>query len=253
MRQILLLLLAASLAGSSQRDEPTTAVRLLHEWMAAVQAHQPGELDQPLVVVADMPSRDLDSVRRTVGAALKPLPDDKRNDLLRRGALLHTDIAFLLPEQAAEYQQSPGAQRFIWTRPERPTWYGREADALFFTLDGKFVTTSVETAHWSMARMLLGAIRPRPEYDEFVRLWYRAVAANFEQAGLFGNASYQLDRALDVLPRDPVILFYAGAMHEAFASERFQSVRDASRGGPHCVSRRPATSCATPRSCWPGR
>jgi tetratricopeptide (TPR) repeat protein len=226
MAPILALLLAATLVGPGQREEPTTAVRLLHEWMSAVQAHQPGEVDQPLLEVAGWPSRDLDSVRRTLGAALKSLSlrDDERNDLLRRGALLHTDIALLLPERAAEYQQSPEFKPFYLDPTGKPHVVGREADKLFFTLDGEFVTTSVETAHWSMARMLLGAIRPRPESDEFVRLWYRAVAAGFEKEGLFGNANYQLDHGLDVLPRDPVLLFYAGAMHESFASERFQSV-----------------------------
>jgi tetratricopeptide (TPR) repeat protein len=67
-------------------------------------------------------------------------------------------------------------------------------------------------------------VTPHPSSDEFVRLWYRAVAATFLGEYRLGNGSLHLDRAREVLPRDPLLLFYAGAMHEAAASSRFQSV-----------------------------
>jgi tetratricopeptide (TPR) repeat protein len=100
----------------------------------------------------------------------------------------------------------------------------RQPQGAVHTIDGEYVRTSVGTAHWSMARSLLGAIRPRSRSDGFVRLWYRAVAARFASAGLFGGAQHALDRGLELLPHDPVLLFYAGAMHETLASARFQSV-----------------------------
>jgi tetratricopeptide (TPR) repeat protein len=55
-------------------------------------------------------------------------------------------------------------------------------------------------------------------------MWYRALAAHFEAARRFGSAQFHLQRAMEVLPDDPVILFYAGAMYEALASAGVQSV-----------------------------
>jgi tetratricopeptide (TPR) repeat protein len=149
-----------------------------------------------------------------------------RNDILRRGALVHTDIALLLPERAAEYLQSGDAkERFIYDAFEKPRiLYREDADALVFSADGEYLSTAVETAHWGTARSLLRGIYPHPSDDEFVRRWYRAVAAYFEDSYSLGNARYHLARALEELPHDPSILFYAGAMHEAYGSERIQSV-----------------------------
>ena len=228
MTRILPLLLAASLAGPGQHEDPTTAVRVLHEWMAAVRAHQPGTVDQPLLDVAEQSPANLDLVRRHLRAALEAERVETRNDLLRRGALVHTDIALLLPERAAAYLQTGEGREglpFVFDPFGTPRiLYRRQSDALFLSLDGEYVASATETAHWSMARMLLRGIQPHPASDEFVRLWYRAVAADFEKVFLLGNARYHLEDALEVLPRDPMILFYAGAMHEALGSERFQSV-----------------------------
>lgn len=85
--------------------------------------------------------------------------------------------------------------------------------------------TSIEVRNSILRRgALLERIRPYPEDDEFVRLWYRAVAARLQAAYLLGSAAPHLDAARNVFPRDPVILFYAGAMHEALASTRFQNM-----------------------------
>ncbi len=220
--KLVLPLIVASVLGVGADQSDLAIVR---QWMAAVTAHQSGTVDQPLLEVADMAPGDLDTVRRTLGPALKSLRNKERNDLLRRGALLHTDIALLLPERAAEYQPSPESLPFTIDLTGTPRILRRhEPDALFFSLDGEYVTSSVESGHWSMARLLLDGIRPHPASDEFVRLWYRAVAATFEKVYLFGNAAYQLDHAKEVLPHDPMILFYAGAMHEALGSERFQAI-----------------------------
>ena len=209
MRHILLLLLAASLAGSGQVEDPNRAVRVLREWIADAQAHQPGVVDRALLSVAAMSPRDLDTVRRDLKAGLKALSKtvEERNEVLRRGALLHTDLALLLPEQAAAYF------------PLR-----READSVVYSADGEYVATAADSAHWWLASTLLGWILPHPSADPFVPLWYRAIAAGFEGAYLFGSASHHMTRALAVLPRDPVLLFYAGALHEACASARIQSI-----------------------------
>jgi tetratricopeptide (TPR) repeat protein len=50
------------------------------------------------------------------------------------------------------------------------------------------------------------------------------VAATFQNQYLLGSSAYHMERAMRVLPRDPILLFYAGAMHEGLASPAVQSV-----------------------------
>jgi tetratricopeptide (TPR) repeat protein len=93
-----------------------------------------------------------------------------------------------------------------------------------YSRDGEYLDSARETGHWSFASRLLGDVTPDPASDEFVRLWYRAVAAKFQNVYQLGSGTYHLERALSTLRRDPVILFYAGALHEALASARFQNI-----------------------------
>jgi tetratricopeptide (TPR) repeat protein len=102
--------------------------------------------------------------------------------------------------------------------------YRREPNSLVHSIDGEYINTTKETAHWGFASRLLGGITPHAPSDEFVRAWYRAIAACFQEAYLLGNGTYHMERALGVLPRDPIIVFYAGAMHEALAAPAFQNI-----------------------------
>jgi tetratricopeptide (TPR) repeat protein len=106
------------------------------------------------------------------------------------------------------------------TSPTAP----EQRNTLVFSLDGEYKATADETAHWSVARMLLSWVLPDPARDPFVPLWYRAIAARFEGANLYGNARYHLAWALATVPRDPVLLFYAGAMYDAYASPSIQTI-----------------------------
>lgn len=232
--------------GGAGQPGSEQAVRLFRDWTAAVLAHKPGTIDQPLLDLAAFPPADIDTVRHVMRDALKRESVAARNDLLRRGAMAHTDIALLLPERAAEYRQTGNPKEaFLFDAFEQPkTIYRKEADAVVFLRDGEFVATDVETAHWSTARGLLDLIAPHPSQDEFVRLWYRAVAAHFEGAYRFGNAKYHLARVDQVVPRDPMLLFYSGVVHEAYASERIQSVFDTLPPG---VGQAPA---ARPEEQW---
>ena len=234
MGKIVLPLIVASLVGLGPGEDE---VKIVRRWIVAARAHHPGSVDQPLLDIATESPRNLEVVRRQLRPVLEADFDrvEARNDILRRGALLHTDVAIILPEQAAAFTQSddvaavrPYFDPLASTRPR----VRREADSLVVGLDGEYLATAAETAHWSMARGLLSGIKPSASTDAFVRLWYRAVAAHFEAASLLGNAKYQLDRALEVLPRDPTILFYAGALHEANAWAGIQSIRMTSGATP---------------------
>ncbi len=218
-------MLSAILASLLAVGAPQADLDVVRTWIDDVLVHRPGTIDQPLIDIATWKREDLDTVRRILHAVLQRERIPVRNDILRRGALVHMDIALLMPERAAEYVESDAHERFIFDQFEKPRIVNRrDPDQLVTSLDGEYVGAEVESAHWSMARGLLHDVYPHPSADEFVRRWYRAVAAWFESAYLLGNAKYHLTRALEELPHDPMILFYAGAMHEAYASERLQSV-----------------------------
>ena len=231
---LLPLVLASMLSvGGGQGD-----YEVVRTWVERVRLHQPGIVDEPLRQIAATSAKDFEIIRRGLRDAVKGEPVPARNDIARRGALAHTDIALLLPERAAEYLDlGLGEERFFFDEFEKPrVSYRKEAGAVL-SLDGEYVGTTVETAHWEMARRLLDGVY-QARTDEFVRLWYRAVAAHFEARNRLGSARNHLAQALRVLPDDPMILLYAGAMHEVYGSDRAQSVLNArlARTGPRTAS-----------------
>ena len=147
---------------------------------------------------------------------------DVRNDFLRRAAVLHTDIALLLPEQAAEFtlKDVTVVADPSTTRLHPP----RERDQVVFSNDSEYLASAEDSAHWWMASELLRGILPDAGSDPFVALYHRAVIAHFESMRLFGSATHAVNRARRVVPGDPVVLFYEGALHEANASPLLQSV-----------------------------
>ncbi len=223
-RTLFLSLLSVAVLSSAQRDEPSK--QQTYRWIAAVTAHRPGEVDQALVNMAAEPPDTFRVVMADLDRALRQRfsVSDLRawNDVRRRGALLHTDLALLLPDEAAA---------FVWQDAPQPTGpRGRDVDpvpsnVLGFSADGQHVGSNVESGHWPLASWLLARVRPDSSADEFVRLWYRAVAATFLSTSRFGNCTFHLARGQKALPRDPVLLLYAGAMHEALASPRAQNVQ----------------------------
>ena len=153
---------------------------------------------------------------------LARLADDSRlhgddNYILRRGALLHTDVAMLTPTPTEPVN---GAASLIPQTVKMSIADGRETD---------FGQTAV---HWVTARTLLDRIRPReaerpaPGRDEMVRQWYRATAAWMQWRET--HDTEHLRHARQIFPDDPDILFLIGTLHETYAGPRIQNaVRDA--------------------------
>lgn len=126
------------------------------------------------------------------------------NHVVRRAALVHTDVATLTPDRIPA---PTGA--LSMSAPRRRS-----------ISDGRGGGAEVMSEHWDLARMLVAAVRPAPEQDSWVRDWYRATLAASQHDDFFD--SIHLRHALRVFPDDPVILFLAGCEHEAFASPLFQ-------------------------------
>lgn len=134
-------------------------------------------------------------------------------DLLKRGALLHTDIALRVPVAPVPMTaQVPGPL-------QRTTLY---------LDDGRQQGFDQSVGHLEMARRLLDLVRPNParddkpypERDAMVRQWYRATTAILiEKTNL---DLHHFDRALRLFPDDAEILFMAGALRETLAAPRIQ-------------------------------
>jgi hypothetical protein len=134
-------------------------------------------------------------------------------ELLKRGALFHTDIALRVP--VTPVPMTAGS-----TAPlERTTLY---------LDDGRQQGLAQSVDHLEIARQLLDLVRsdperddrPDPERDPMVRQWYRATTAV-----LLNVSNFDLDHfthALRLFPEDAEILFMAGALRETLAGPRIQ-------------------------------
>jgi hypothetical protein len=157
---------------------------------------------------------DLDRLR-SVAATLGSRTDGRENLLLKRGAMLHADIAMLAPADVRTTATSPSVE----SRRYRVTM-----------ADGR--PTGIETAtnHWDLGRRLLQDVRYRatrgsvargPGMDETVRLWYAGTCAYQIWVGDLDPPHFA--RATELFPNDPDLLFLRGALHEVMASTRRQS------------------------------
>jgi tetratricopeptide (TPR) repeat protein len=142
--------------------------------------------------------------------------DSKRhgdhNYILRRGALLESDIGMFVPigSEPVTTSSAPGPDRFRMT-----------------LADGQGTAFRQVGVHWELARMLLDHVKPNgsdqvaPGRDEMVRDWYRATAAWMQDRGDYD--SHHLERAREVLSADPIILFLSGSLAETYAAPHIQS------------------------------
>jgi tetratricopeptide (TPR) repeat protein len=156
---------------------------------------------------------DLDEdLRRLAQRATASKHDGDDNYILRRGALLHADVAMLLPTSSEPVVPSSAAG------PQR----------LRMSLADGFGSDFRQVAvHWDLARMLLDYVKPRgsdhpaPGRDDMVRDWYRATAAWMQSHEDYDTA--HLNRAREIFPADPVILFLSGTQAETYAAPHIQS------------------------------
>ncbi len=211
--------------AADRKDGTTVRLQKVKEWRIAAGQHKPGESDSAAVTIAAWPSKDLQSVidfvaklasqfarsaKTTLSRAqmkrLFELSDQEvqRKDLtrvLRQGVLLHTDIALLELEKGA-YQQ-----RSVWIEGR-----GIFADGQIFLMPQKY--------HWQYARQLIDSI---PE-NQIAKGWYIATTAHMQSRRLLSYSAQNLRSALEKFPSSDRLLFYAGALHEIWASPANQNV-----------------------------
>jgi tetratricopeptide (TPR) repeat protein len=171
-----------------------------------------GRVAEPVCLDAKAPTElDADLLRlSSLAAASRARGDD--NYVLRRGALLHSDIAMLIPQTREPIGSAP---------PVGPLRYRMQIS------DGREVDLAQVGTHWETARMLLdyvipaGADRPAPSRDDMVRAWYRTTAMWMQSRE--DHDTVHLQRARSLFPSDADILFLSGCQRETYASASIQS------------------------------
>jgi tetratricopeptide (TPR) repeat protein len=133
------------------------------------------------------------------------------NRLVKRAALLHTDIAALIGGNSTADRLAAEASPVLL----QPRLTVRIVDA-------RQVGVDYYGCHWDVARLLLAQVRPSPPADLQVRDWYRAVAALFASRSLLAESHAHLERAESLFPADAEIARAAGVLHEAEASPGIQ-------------------------------
>jgi tetratricopeptide (TPR) repeat protein len=232
-------------------DEP---IARMSDWIAAVERHRPGTADAPARVIGAWPRADLRDFFADltfflgVVEAVNGLPPRKRpmlrpsrprprpvvsairgfaretakrpdwDQFLKRAALLHADIAMLVPlERSSVPTPIPGPDPL---RRSRAASSGR---IIVETEDGVALDIEYGTLHWDIGRTTLESAARDPARDETVQAWYRATTAYLENEEQFAYAVPHLNAGLRLLSGDAQLLFYAGALHEAFASGSVQA------------------------------
>jgi tetratricopeptide (TPR) repeat protein len=196
------------------------------EWRAAAAEHDVGKPDAAAKLIGRWPIKDLELViefmaklsaqpqsaikralskaryRRALNTTDQEAKSGDLNRLLKQGALLHTDIELLALQTWAYQDISEATGAFV---------------------DGR-IMIQPRRFHWEFARRLIDSVGPVAANDPMVRQWYVATTAHMQDHRLLGYAGQNLKRALVQFPSDERILFYAGVLHELWASPVNQNV-----------------------------
>jgi hypothetical protein len=151
-------------------------------------------------------SASLDAdLRRLADVAFASRLHGDQSYVLRRGALLHTDVALSGPDRIEHVSSAtPASAQRLWVIASDGSERGRRLDGI----------------HWEMARLLLGAVRPGN--DAMVRLWYRATAAWMQSQKRYDTV--HLNRARALFPNDADLFFLSGCQRETYAGPAIQAL-----------------------------
>lgn len=181
----------------------------LEQWLAAIDAHIPGDPGMIAIEVSTWTGTELEGVtveaKRHARSIAKTDPD-RANQILLRGAALHADIARLIPDDV------------VRRSPSQKTTYA--------VRDGRWLGVRYVSIHWQLGRSLLDSVVPAPAQHPGVREWYLETCAELLRLRQFAAAVDHYSRARQLFPSDPVILFVSGALHERFASTALQAAAE---------------------------
>jgi tetratricopeptide (TPR) repeat protein len=166
----------------------------LKDWLSAVVQHRPGEADERARAVAALTKDELEDVVVGFERGAVRLPvGPARTDIIKRAAILHTDIAMM-----ADIASS------------RPDMVSPSARA---------------SLHFGAALELVDVLRregPKGQDDPFVLAWWRTVAVVLAERQETVTAPFFMERGVSQFPRDAEIILMGGALRELLASPWIQ-------------------------------
>jgi tetratricopeptide (TPR) repeat protein len=225
-----------------QAPAPLAGIERLRDWLAAIERHEPGKVDEPALAISlwsrfelDAAMADLralldrasgmvsrnqrsgDAATTTTGSGpltladvkdLLGLTDDelRRRDptrIVKRAAVLHADLAVFV-SVGLLVDHSRGYSTFLVD-------------------DGRRVGSDTRCYHWDFGRTLLDSVKPDPGRDAIVQLWYWASSAFMTHRGDLAGLEPHTEHARRLLPTSAVPQFFTGVLHETFASPRIQA------------------------------
>jgi len=194
----------AGLAGSGS-EPPQYA---FDEWAGLVERHEPGTLDEAALEISQWSPRQLSlDVLRPISGRVR---DPANLRLLRLGAMLHADIAMLVPDEDL---------------PPATTSRSR----VIMSDDGRTQGFGARSVHLQVGQLILDRMPADPTTERFGYLWYRATTAWLARRYRFADLAPHLSAARSRFSDDPAVQFDTGCLYETYASPRIQYVRDAVR------------------------
>lgn len=184
-------------------------------WRRAVEEHQTGRADNSAFEIARWSTSELHAVAAAVKRHVRSMEKNRQaegNLVLLRGAVLHADIARLVPDHMIA---------------------GFVQDKVHVVSDGQPRGSRYPTVHWSVARSLLEGVAPTPSSEPDVLSWYRDVSEYLLNTGTLSEAVPHLERARQIFPADAQVLLDSAYLHEKLASPQIQAAAmsiDGSKG-----------------------
>lgn len=240
----IVVLAAAMLSGAGIEavppQTPAPRLALFDRWVAAVDAHRPGERDAAVEEFAALPGVDREPLMQIAwkfaGFLHDPIGADRREmsnengteigrlRLLAKAALTRTTDANWLHRAAAFHADVMMLAADLTEQADRNApGHGRSAPGLLNANDGEFHSTG--DRNWSLAfgRRLIADV-PSPATDDFAGRWYHATSAFLMARRWFGELKPHLAAGERLRPSDPWIHFDQGTLFEALTGSAVQAV-----------------------------